>query len=138
MLQKFKHLHSFVFFLFLGAWMLQSISPLLIQQINQHHDEIMVCNIDGDCGAKCSGKGKKCSCRQTTSDKNDGSEVVLCGCDHNGNQPTVIFTLFEIKAIPFSGFSNTNHTDQYIFLPDDERHTFFFLEDIFRPPRLIA
>lgn len=94
--------------------------------------------MDGDCGSMCSKEGKKCSCNHTRSDKVDGSSVVLCGCNHNSNQTLVISSPFKIKGIPLSGISNTNHTDQYFFLLLDQKITFLFAKDIFRPPRLMA
>lgn len=119
--------------------MLQSISPLLMQQMNPHHEEVMACNMDGDCGSMCSKNGsEKCDCSHTTPDKKDGSTAALCGCDHHGNQSVVVSSPIQIKATLFSEFSRTNFTDQYIFLYPDEKQRFLLSEDIFRPPRLIA
>lgn len=139
MLNKLKLISSVVFFLFLGASLLQSLSPLVISEINAHHDgEVMACNMDGDCSGSCSLDGKKaCSCNYTSSD-NDSNNTKLCGCDHHGEKPIGTNAPFQIKAPLVSVFAGITLSPTSIFPSLTQQPLFVFTDDIFHPPRLRA
>lgn len=139
MLQKFKHISSIVLLFFFGASMLQSISPLLVQQISHHSEEKMVCNIDGDCdGTSCSVDGNKsCSCNHASNNQK-ANRVTLCGCDHNDNEPIGTTSPFQIKAPLLSVFDGITFSPKTVITNLHQAHSFIFTDDIFHPPRLSA
>lgn len=139
MLNKLKHISSVVLLLFFGASILQSVSPLVMQQMTSHHsEEAMACSMGGDCGDSCSLDEKKaCSCNHVASD-NDSNKTMLCGCDHHGNEPIGTHAPFQIKAPLVSGFDGITFSPISIFLSLKHHHLFIFTDDIFHPPRLRA
>lgn len=135
MLNKLKHISSVVLFLFLGASLLQSTIPLLMQQMSAHHGgEKMACSIDGNCSESCSLDGEKtCSCNHGTS--NDVStDAILCDCDQHGNKTTGPHTPFQIKAPLVSAFDGITLASTSIFLTLYQPHLFIITDDIFHPP----
>lgn len=119
--------------------MLQSVSPLVMQQISAHHGgEKMVCNMDGDCDSSCSMDDRKsCSCNHAASN-DDSNDVMLCGCDHHGNEPIGTNAPFQIKAPLVSVFDGITFSPTSIFLSLKQHHLFIFTDDIFHPPRQSA
>lgn len=139
MINKLKHISSVVLFLFLGASILQSFSPVVMAELNNHHSgDVMICSIDGDCDNSCSLDGKKtCSCNHTVTN-NDSNKTMLCGCDHHGNEPVGTNAPFQIKAPLVSAFNGISLSPTSIFLNLKQHHLFIFTDDIFHPPRLRA
>jgi len=130
-----------VLFIFLGASVLQGLSPIVMQQMNAHHDgEVMACSMsmDGDCDSSCEvDREKACSCNHNASN-NDTNSTKLCGCDHQGNEPVGINAPFQIKAPLVSAFDGITFSPT-TFLISLQQHTLFiFTDDIFHPPRLLA
>ncbi|MGM0547131.1 MAG: hypothetical protein ACQEST_10485 [Bacteroidota bacterium] len=125
--------------LFVGASMLQSISPLVMSEMGSHHNgEKMACSMGGDCGDSCSVDGKKaCSCNHATSN-DDSTDAILCGCDHHGNEPMGTNAPFQIKAPLVSAFEGISFSPTSILLSLKQHHLFIFTDDIFHPPRLHA
>jgi hypothetical protein len=138
-LNKLKHISSVVLLFFFGASMLQSVSPLVMQQVNTHHgQEVMACSIDGDCGDSCSLDGEKaCSCNHATSN-DDSNDLMLCGCDLPGDEPIGTHAPFQIKAPLVSAFDGITFSPTSIFLSLKLHPLFIFTDDIFHPPRLRA
>lgn len=137
MLNRFKYIQSLVLVLFLAAWGLQSLSPVVMQHFS-HHDDVMMCNMSGDCdGASCKiDSTQECSCSHT-SDKKD-SEPTLCGCTHHGNEPVGTASPFQIKAPLLSAFDSITFTPTIISSYTKQDPYFIFTDDIFHPPRLNA
>lgn len=139
MFNKLKYISSVVLFLFLGASMLQSFSPMVMSEMNNQYEKEMACSIDGDCGkTSCSLDSQKaCSCNHAAS-TDDASNTTLCGCDHHGNRPIGTNAPFQIKAPLVSAFGSITFSPTSIFLNLNQQPLFIFTDDIFRPPRLNA
>jgi len=136
---KLKHISSVVLFIFLGASVMQGLSPIVMQQMNAHHGgETMACNMDGDCDSSCSLDRKKaCSCNHTASADNSNA-TKLCGCDHHGNEPIGTNAPFQIKAPLVSAFDGITFSPTSIFISLQQHPLLIFTDDIFHPPRLLA
>ncbi|NIV10178.1 MAG: hypothetical protein GWN62_02375 [Aliifodinibius sp.] len=128
-----------VLFIFLGASVLQGLSPIVMQQMNaHHHGEVMACSMDGDCDSSCAVDGEKaCSCNHTASD-DDSNSTKLCGCDHHGSAPIGTNAPFQIKAPLVSAFDGITFSPKTVFLRLKQYTLFIFTDDIFHPPRLLA
>lgn len=139
MLNKLKHISSVVLFLFMGASILQGLSPLVMSEIHEYNGgEVMACNMDGDCSGSCSLDGKKsCSCNHASSN-DDSNNTMLCGCDHQGDEPIGTNAPFQIKAPLVSAFDGFTFSPTSIFSSLKQHPLFIFTDDIFHPPRLRA
>lgn len=125
--------------MFLGASVLQGLSPIVMQQINAHHDgDVMACSMGGDCDSSCAVDGEQaCSCNHMNQN-DDTIDTVLCGCDHHGNEPIGMNAPFQIKAPLVSAFDGITLSPKTLFLKPNQHSVFIFTDDIFHPPRLLA
>lgn len=139
MIHKLKHISSVVLFMFLGASILQGLSPIVMQHMNAHHDgETMACSMDGDCDSSCSVDSQKaCSCNHTNQN-DDAIDTVLCGCDHHGDTPIGTNAPFQIKAPLVSNFNSIAFSPTSVFVSIKEYSLSIFTDDIFHPPRALA
>lgn len=138
MLQKSKYIQSIALLLFLGAWMLQSVTSVLMQQGNAHHNKVMSCSINAETSrASCSLDGtQSCACNHAAAE-NDGNTVTLCGCDDHAN-PMGMSSPFQIKAPLLAAVDNVAFTAEIVSTHTNQSHYFIFSDDIFHPPRLNA
>ncbi|MFH5833380.1 hypothetical protein [Halalkalibaculum sp. DA384] len=126
--------------LFLSAWSLQSLSPVLTQQLSHSGSEVMVCEKPSNNGTTCEMNGtNRCNCSHHSSDNTEhDNTVTICGCTHHGNEVVGIASPFQIKAPLVSAFGGISFSPTSI-LPGMKQHRpFIFTEDIFHPPRPTA
>ncbi|MGD8427026.1 MAG: hypothetical protein PVH63_05300 [Balneolaceae bacterium] len=126
-MRKFAYIQSVVIFLFAGAWLLQSLSPLMMYQMSQHDSKAMICRMNGHCGGSCC-----CNC---TSAGEEDDTIKICGCDHHGN-PLGMASPFEIKAPLHATFDGPSFSAEIISMHLNLSPFFIFTDDIFHPPRL--
>lgn len=132
MLNHFKYIQSLVLVLFLAAWGLQSLSPVVMDQLS-HDNDVMMCDMSGDCDSTI-GSTQECSCSHTSGQKDN--EPTLCGCTHHGNEPIGTASPFQIKAPLLSTFDKITFPETIISPYPNQRLYFIFTDDIFHPPRL--
>ena len=136
---RFKYIQSLVLVLFISAWGLQSLSPVVMQHFS-HHDEVMMCDVSGDCdGNKCSMENTgECSCNHTSSDKDEDNQLRLCGCNHHGNEAVGTAAPFQIKTPLLSAFDVITFPKKFMPPHLNPDLYFIFKDDVFHPPRLNA
>lgn len=135
---KHKFTHWVVSLLFTGAWLLQCISPLLMQQMNRHHSEAMTCSLKGDCVSSSMHKNQTCDCKHAIDNNTEEHVVTLCGCKYHGNELFGPASPFQIKILLLSTFHPLTFSKKTLFSPPNQRRFLIISDDIFHPPRLFA
>lgn len=131
------YIESLVLILFVAAWGLQSLAPVVMQQFAHQH-EAMMCDLSGNCeNSFCSVDGT-CSCSHTASENSEENTVTLCGCNHHGNAAVGVASPFQIKADLLTELDHTITFDRYVPFYTDHKKSAVLVEEIFHPPRLTA